>query len=369
MSHKAVNLLLVLLVTAVIVVLIQSGVEGLSRSERLSAISAVVEVVPMNRDSSGRYTPVGISGSGTVIDPRGYILTNFHVVGDKSTGKAYKYFAVLFTRTPDEEPEPRYLSTFVNGNPAKDLAIIKCTQDTTGRQVGSSLSLPTIPLGESDSLIPGDTLLILGYPGVSGHTITFTEGKMSGWMGEQGGAGKDWIKTDAKVAHGNSGGATLDENGKLVAVPTVIYKKSGESQNLLRPLKLAEPLISRMTTGAEVTALPDTPPSRTPSDVTSQLTMYIISADTSRPLAGAVAVILKGKAHSSDTLESLLDRDGMAWGESDTRGAVRFEPIKGRSVTMNGSYYLMTSAKGYQPFVTFFRLSRHEIGTVKLRAR
>jgi hypothetical protein len=146
-------------------------------------------------------------------------------------------------------------------------------------------------------------------------------------------------------------------------------ERSGESQNLLRPVGLAAPLIARMTTGIDETAQPDQTGSASSSDLISALSLTIVSADTSRPVAGAVALVLKGKARSGDSIESLIERDGVAWGESDGRGTVRFESIKGRSLRQGATYYLMVSAKDYSPFVASFVLDDGEIGTVKLRSR
>jgi len=105
-----------------------------------------------------------------------------------------------------------------------------------------------MPVGDSNLLLPGDPLFVVGYPGIAGSTITFTSGIMSGWLGEDLEAGgKQWIKTDAKIARGNSGGAAFDENGYLIGVPTALLQSTEggvfEEQFYLRPISLAWAII------------------------------------------------------------------------------------------------------------------------------
>jgi hypothetical protein len=82
------------------------------------------------------------------------------------------------------------------------------------------LDLPYVELGDSDQIEIGTKLRILGYPGIGGETITFTEGAVSGFTQERGVEGRAWIKTDATIAGGNSGGMAVNPSGKLIGVPT-----------------------------------------------------------------------------------------------------------------------------------------------------
>ena len=65
----------------------------------------------------------------------------------------------------------------------------------------------------------GDSAPILGYPGIGGDTITFTEGVVSGFTSDRSIDGRAWIKTDATIAGGNSGGLGANAVGELVGVP------------------------------------------------------------------------------------------------------------------------------------------------------
>src|SRR5690606_21997040 len=131
---------------------------------------------------------------------------------------------------------------------------------------------PHVLVGDSNQLIPGDSITIVGYPGISGSTITFTAGLMSGWVGEDfESGGKQWIKTDAKIAHGDSGGGACDEHAHLLAVPpagsTSQYEElDAEGRAHVRPVGLAwallaphGPDVARAPVGAVSAAAPATP--------------------------------------------------------------------------------------------------------------
>jgi hypothetical protein len=149
---------------------------------------------------------------------------------------------------PDQPPRLRYWARYVASDPTHDLAIIKIEQLADESPVPAGTTFTAMPVGNSNDLIPGDTITVVGYPGVSGSTITFTAGLMSGWLGEDLEAGgKQWIKTDAKIARGNSGGAAFNQDGHLIGVPTAGYHllegSLYEEQLYVRPIGLAWSLI------------------------------------------------------------------------------------------------------------------------------
>ena len=224
------------------------GQAVLPREVRERILQAVVEVRPYDM-AGNRFA--GTSGSGTIVSPDGFVLTNFHVVGDNDTGRAYEWHGIFVTdpRSPDLEPEFRYWARFVAGDPRHDLAIVHIVEDAEERPLPAGFTFVSMPVGDSNSLIPGDPITVVGYPGISGSTITFTSGIVSGFLGEDLTAGgKQWIKTDAKLARGNSGGAAFDENGLLVGIPTLRVQTTDESyieqQDDLRPISLAWPLLT-----------------------------------------------------------------------------------------------------------------------------
>jgi Do/DeqQ family serine protease len=149
-------------------------------------------------------------GSGVIISPEGFIVTNNHVVEG-----ADEIDVVL--------NDSRHTRAKVIGtDPDTDLAILKINLDR----------LPTITLGNSDSLQVGDQVLAIGNPFGVGQTVT--SGIVSAVGRNQLGINtfENFIQTDAAINPGNSGGALVDVNGNLMGINTAIYSRSGGSMGI-----------------------------------------------------------------------------------------------------------------------------------------
>jgi hypothetical protein len=205
------------------------------------------------------------------VDANGLILTNYHVVQPSAD---WDLLGISITTESDQPPAPSYLAELVAGDEEVDLAVIRIVADAKGNAVtASKLGLTPVPLGDAGELEIGDDLTIFGYPGIGSGTITLTEGKVSGFLQEQGiDYQRAWIKTDAAISGGNSGGTAVDEFGKLVAVPTrlgdidvrriadtngdgIIDERdnalsTGGFINQLRPINLALPIIEQARKGS-----------------------------------------------------------------------------------------------------------------------
>ncbi len=222
--------------------------QAMPRETRLSILQAVVQIIPYDTSTDDL---VDWSGSGTIISPSGYVLTNFHVAGDLTTRRSYEWHTIWVTdpEFTDQPPEFYFWAQYVAGDPTHDLALLKIVEWYDEEPVEDDFVFPHVKVGDSNTLIPGDPITIVGYPGISGSTITFTAGLMSGWVGENfESGGKQWIKTDGKISHGNSGGGAFDENGYLIGVPTagrtVKYDDLDiEEQAYVRPISLGWALI------------------------------------------------------------------------------------------------------------------------------
>jgi serine protease Do len=239
---RAITLLLTLGMTAA------AFGQGLPRDIRLNILEAVVQIIPYD-DAAGSL--VNWSGSGTIISPTGYVLTNYHVAGDLDRRIYYDWHAIFMTDPDftDQPPEFWFWARYIAGDPTHDLAILKIEEWYDEEPIATDFVFPHVNVGDSNQLLPGDNITIVGYPGISGSTVTFTAGLMSGWVGEDfESGGKQWIKTDAKISHGNSGGGAFDEVGNLIGVPTagrtVKYDELDvEEQAYVRPISLAWALI------------------------------------------------------------------------------------------------------------------------------
>ena len=158
---------------------------------------------PISREQKG-------SGSGVIIRPDGYIVTNNHVVAG----------ATAITVTLNDNRQ--FDATVVGTDPVTDVAIIKV--DATG--------LPTIPMGDSDQLRLGEWVLAIGSPLGAQLRGTITAGIVSAKgrsMPDHSGQFKieSFIQTDAAVNPGNSGGALVNKKGELVGINTAIVSQTG----------------------------------------------------------------------------------------------------------------------------------------------
>ncbi|HEY5638865.1 MAG TPA: serine protease [Dehalococcoidia bacterium] len=161
--------------------------------------------------------------SGTILSADGLILTNAHVVDDRYD--EYDTLAIGITRETDEAPEAEYLADVVAVDFALDLAVVQITETSDGSSAPSDF--PFVRIGDSDALEIGDDVRILGYPGIGGETITFTDGSVSGFTAERSVGNRAWIKTDATIAGGNSGGLAVNNAGEIIGVPTVVGSGAG----------------------------------------------------------------------------------------------------------------------------------------------
>ena len=149
-------------------------------------------------------------GSGVIVSPDGYILTNNHVVEGADE--------IEVTLTDSRRARARVIGT----DPDTDLAILKIELD----------KLPVIVLGNSDALDVGDQVLAIGNPFGVGQTVT--SGIVSALGRNQLGINtfENFIQTDAAINPGNSGGALVDVNGNLMGINTAIYSRSGGSMGI-----------------------------------------------------------------------------------------------------------------------------------------
>ncbi len=191
------------------------------REIRQRLLRATVQILALEK-RGGRLQPMW-TGSGTILTPDGLILTNAHVVTDPDPNYRPDVLGVAITVRSDDMPELKYLADVVIFDAALDLAVIQIASDLSGNPVNTAaLNLNYISLGDSDSLELGDLIHILGYPGIGGETITFTEGVVSGFTREPGVEGRAYVKTDATIAGGNSGGLAANLEGEIIGVPTQV---------------------------------------------------------------------------------------------------------------------------------------------------
>ncbi|PYS71303.1 MAG: peptidase S1, partial [Acidobacteria bacterium] len=174
------------------------------------------------RDFLGFVEPQEGSGSGSILDQQGNILTNYHVVmgGQKD-----------------------YAATVVGGDPDTDLAVIRLVEKPAG-------PLTVIPLGDSDKLVVGQKVLAIGNP--FGLDRTLTTGVISGLQRPIRASNERLIEgaiqTDASINPGNSGGPLLDSRGRMIGINSQILSGSGTSAGVgfAVPVSIAKRVVPQL---------------------------------------------------------------------------------------------------------------------------
>jgi serine protease DegQ len=172
-------------------------------------------------------------GSGVIVSPQGYILTNNHVV------EGADIIDLVLT------DGRRFTGKIVGTDPDTDLAVLKIDAD----------HLPAITLGNDEQLQVGDPVLAIGNP--FGVTNTVTSGIVSALGRNSLGINEyeNFIQTDAAINPGNSGGALINASGNLVGVNTAIFSRTGGTMGIgfAIPVSLAKPVMEQIIETGHVT--------------------------------------------------------------------------------------------------------------------
>ena len=197
---------------------------------------AFITTTSFQQDMFGDVDEGRGSGSGSVIDAQGHILTNYHVV--EGTQKLTVSLGGAKT----------YAAEFVGGDPDTDLAVIKITPPAEG--------LTVIPFSDSDKLVVGQKVLAIGNP--FGLDKTLTTGVISGLQRPIRGVNRrpieGAIQTDASINPGNSGGPLLDKYGKMIGINSQIYSRNGGSVGVgfAIPVNIAKRIVPQLIRFGEV---------------------------------------------------------------------------------------------------------------------
>ncbi len=171
-------------------------------------------------------------GSGVIINPQGYILTNEHVILKAST--------IHVTLSDERE----FIAKLIGADPKSDLAVIK---------IDANKELPYVKMGKSDDLMIGETVIAIGNPFGLSHTVT--TGVISAIDRSvkinDNRVYKDFIQTDASINPGNSGGPLLNIKGELIGVNTAIYQEA-EGIGFAIPINRAKRIVEDLIHYGEV---------------------------------------------------------------------------------------------------------------------
>jgi S1-C subfamily serine protease len=326
---------------------LQSGLSADTRAAVRQAISSTALVLVKYTGDAGAPRP---RGSAVFVRREGIAVTNFHVIADTRSGKLYDEIVLSLASTSGKEKvHNRYRATAVLIDRTADLALLRVQTDADGNALPKAFTFPTLEIADSESINLLDDLFIIGYPEKGGLTVTVNRGVVEG---------KDdlsnWIKTDARLIHGNSGGAAVDVEGKLIGVPTKVvtdtqpidkdgdgfpekYQQLG-AVGFLRPARLVTAMLNRISSdGPDPAPLNTAPtPQIVPAAPSIAVRGVVRAATSKRPVSGALVGLLPIGAQVSAA--SLL-----SWGSTNPDGQFKLNnPVP------PGRYTLRAKAAGYK---------------------
>lgn len=188
---------------------------------------------PRGQQGQGRLAPSGV-GSGVIVSPDGYILTNNHVVDEADKVEV------------ELNDNRKFTAKVIGVDAPSDIAVIKI--NATG--------LPTVPFGDSDRVEVGDLVLAVGNPLGVGKTVTMgiISAKSRQSPGRNTETYEDFLQTDAAINQGNSGGALVNLRGELIGVPSQILSRSGGNIGIgfAIPTKMARNVMDQLVRSGKV---------------------------------------------------------------------------------------------------------------------
>ena len=321
----------------------------------------------------------GWTGSGTIVDPSGLVMTNAHIaLGDDGEPM---WTVIGLTDSEDELPTLAFFAFPFIYDQDIDLAVLAPVFTLDGEFIEEgALDLPPLLLpNDAGAVAPGDQIRLIGYPGLEDEeVVSVEETEILGTVpdevnSELGDAG--WLDAGAFAGPGISGGAAVSDSGLLVGVPTGgrAGDAGGQPQELVRPMPEAlGVLVTRAEAAGQLgdnppedpTPAPDPPVDPTPEprrsprrqppvqtpepaqETTAIIQGTFVSADTGGAVAGALFLILQPGVTVQDFVDADLDSSLVyGVGVSDGSGFFQIEPALAR----NQPYSFVIVAEGYQP--------------------
>jgi len=331
-----------------------SAVAGAFESTVMIVVADIVD---------GRLRASG-GGSGVIVGRNGSILTNYHVIHDRN-GRLHDAFVIGRFSEQDKAPQ-----LYCAGKPSRsklarelDLALIKCDLDLDGRSwspASGAATWPTLPEAHAEDIKMGQRVWVLGYPDVGGGGLTLSEGEAQGESGVDGAAGKDFLKTDAAIRHGNSGGPVVDDAGRLIGIASAVRSKLNAAGDIVevvqaggrvRPIAAATDLLAIAAAGwtpreghTDVELQPSA--IEVPAEGV-QLQSRVLDVVNEAPIRDALVMVLRPGVGARAVDVNRLDDQVLAYGRSNAAGEVLLR----QPVPVPGKYTLMVVAHGYEPVV------------------
>lgn len=196
----------------------------LSPAKAAEPFSPTVKIVSYQQYLNGQQQSL-MEGSGTIISADGKILTNAHVIMNDDLGVPMDAFLICVNEDSKLPPVCRFTATLTKYDRTIDLAVLQINPTPIwGTNPGN---FPNLPYDVNLDPKEGDPVTVRGFSASGGTTINTTQGQISGFETMN---GFSYIKTDADIDAGNSGGTMLDANGNFIGIPSYVvsyYETSG----------------------------------------------------------------------------------------------------------------------------------------------
>lgn len=322
----------------------------LQAGEVKDVLASIGQVLAGEDDGTGN-AQIRLEGSGVVVSPEGIVVTNCHVVSDGGRFYPAIFFNLLDPAKPYAPPDRSrlYRTEVILKDVGLDLVLLRIIADGDGNPLPSSQTFKAVELADSRVLSFLDEIYMVGFPKAGGSTVTITRGQVSGKEELE-----DWIKTDAQVTHGNSGGAAVDKSGRLVGVPTKVRPDlqpvdtdndgfpdgtvNFGSVGLVRPVELVAKMLTTLREGKTDVARDAL------ADERLEVKGLVVT-QTGESIAEALVGLLKPGSKEA-TVANLL-----TWARADPNGIFSF-PTR----VPAGEYVVRARANGYEVHLENFRL-------------
>jgi S1-C subfamily serine protease len=288
-------------------------------------------------------------GSGVVVRSDGILATNAHVISDSGSKQVFDELYLALGEEAATTGKPQFRLELLLVNRQYDLALLRIRASSGGSATAKAPLFSALELGNSQTVSLLDNLIIIGYPEKGGASVTLSTGVVEGRdiLG-------NWIKTDARIIHGNSGGAAVSPEGKLIGIPTKVEADDQEidrdgdgfpdarrtygAVGFLRPAHLIAALLAQVDTPDSQRPLRPSVPTSLPM-ATVNVRGLVRSVTTGKAVAGALVGLLP-LGTERVTGENLL-----AWGSANAEGEFKLnKPVP------PGRYTLKAKALGHAPY-------------------
>lgn len=206
--------------------------------ERVRQAMLSVGLILVSDQSSSAPRP---RGSGVIISADGLVVTSYHVIArEDGAGEFREIYLSLPTDNAGLAPgAPRYRLRKLETDKVHDLALLRAEplpQAGEAVQPQRKPQFPALRISPSNVVQTLDDLIVIGYPATGGATVTFSTGVVEGLD-----SNAKWIKTDARLLHGNSGGAAVNTAGQLVGIATRVEVDQTNTNTVLGAVGFLRP--------------------------------------------------------------------------------------------------------------------------------